>query len=333
MPDDREQPDDGWLIYRGTGEPHNGAHHLPPPPLWRAASGADRAHAPENRIRAYGLDRDKCDLVTAALRLRLPLLVTGRPGSGKTSLADSIAYELKLGPVLRWPITSRSTLTAGLYAYDAIGRLHDANLPPGAQDRREDIGCYFRLGPLGTALLPQDQPRVLLVDNLDRGDLALPDELLDVLEYGAFAIPELERLPSEQAEIDVYTADPDHRDRRVRLQRGQVQCRAFPLVIVTSNGERDFGPAFRQRCVSLKLDPPGKEQLAESVTTYLGPGFLERHEPLVKEVFDQAVLHGASVDRVLDTLYVVTSGDEPPGEKVRRRLRDELLRPSGAVGP
>ena len=85
--------------------------------------------------------------VNAALYLRRPLLVTGRPGVGKSTLAYAVAYELGLGPVLRWPITSSSSLKDGLYHYDAIGRLHDVNLKE--PQIQKDIGRYLRLGPLG----------------------------------------------------------------------------------------------------------------------------------------------------------------------------------------
>jgi MoxR-like ATPase len=325
VPDDREQPDDGWLLYRGTGEIRNGTRHLPQPPPWRATNSEDRA-------RVYRTGEDERFQINVAIRLRRPLLVTGRPGSGKTSLADSIAWELNLGSVLCWSITSRSSLNDGLYAYDAIGRLQDASLPPGSEDGRDDIGRYFRLGPLGTALLPHGQPRVLLIDNLDRSDVALPDELLDVLGDGRFGIPELERLPGELSEVDVYTADPGTKESRARLHRGEVTCSAFPVVIITSNGDREFGPDFRQRCVEMTIRPPSRKQLAAIVTAHLGSGFLDQHAPFAHELLDRAAHHGTPVERVLDTLYAATSGDQPPNEEVRERLPNVLLRSPGAAG-
>ena len=94
---------------------------LPGPPPWRRPR---EPLADMNRARTYQIDPSEVDVVDAALRLRRPLLATGMPGTGKASLAASIAHELKLGPVLTWSITSRSTLADGLYSYDAIGRLH-----------------------------------------------------------------------------------------------------------------------------------------------------------------------------------------------------------------
>ncbi len=123
------------------------------------------------------------------------------PG-GQEHPAHSVAYELGLGNVLRWSIVSRSTLQDGLYHYDAIARLQDVQIAAqggfgsaaGSPGAVESIGSYVRLGPLGTALLPSDVPRVLLIDELDKSDIDLPNDLLNVLEEGEFAIPELERI-------------------------------------------------------------------------------------------------------------------------------------------
>ena|SRR6266571_7515973 len=127
----------GWWIYKGTGVPHDAIKDLPPPPNWRKFTGeviagprrqatikdADiRRHIGSNPSRNVSYDpvEDKelikeIEMVNAALYLRRPLLVTGKPGSGKSSLAYAIAYELRLGPVLRWPITTHSTLADSLY--------------------------------------------------------------------------------------------------------------------------------------------------------------------------------------------------------------------------
>ena len=134
-------------------------------------------------------------------------------------------YELKLGPVLYWPINSRSTLTEGLYGYDAIGRLHETSVQQasaaGSGDTHAgesekhgtppDIGSYITLGPLGTALLPSDRPRVLLIDEIDKGDIDLPNDLLNIFEEGRYTIPELARLAERQPRVEVSTADPDGR--------------------------------------------------------------------------------------------------------------------------
>ena len=323
---DNGLPREQWLIYRGGGEPHDGVRNLPEPPPWRQLA---RGQTSADRARAYQVGPDEVNMVNIALRLRRPLLVTGKPGAGKTTLADSIAYELKLGPVLRWPITSRSSLADGLYSYDAIGRLHDMRVKPGEPDGDRDIGRYIRLGPLGTALLPQDLPRVLLIDDLDKSDIDLPNDLLGVFEDGEFGIRELERLPEEQSEVEVYTADPS---RRAPIHRGRVVCQAFPVVVITSNGERGFAPAFLRRCLRLDLKQPTRERLAAIVAAHLGPDALDRSAPLIEEFFKLADRGSVATDQFLNALFLVTSGEQPPDE-IRKKLPDALLRPLNAPGP
>ncbi|WP_229904935.1 AAA family ATPase [Lentzea cavernae] len=144
-------------------------------------------------------------MVNSSIHLRRPLLVTGAPGTGKSSLAYLIARELGLGPVLRWPVSSRTTLSQGLFLYDAIARVQAA-----AHEGEPDIGEFIHLGPLGTALLAADLPRVLLIDELDKGDIDLPNDLLNVFEEGEYEIPELVRYSKRQAEVTVLTHDRGH---------------------------------------------------------------------------------------------------------------------------
>jgi MoxR-like ATPase len=192
-----------WRIYHGTGTPHDGIEQLPSPLRWRQFSGQitdkrQREQDPYLEQRFGDLSRGQIfqasekenDFVNSALYLRLPLLVTGKPGTGKSSLAYAVAHELKLGRVLRWPITSRSTLQEGLYRYDAIGHIQEANLTR----KMPDIGQFIRLGPLGTALLPSRYPHPLLIDEIDKSDIDLPNDLLNIFEEGEFEIPELARL-------------------------------------------------------------------------------------------------------------------------------------------
>ncbi|GAB3862239.1 AAA family ATPase [Dactylosporangium cerinum] len=185
-----------WWIYHGTGRSViDLAAALPKPPPWRTFTGGPVQPAPPSdesegarRLGAEQVtrgiaDSHVIDMVNAALYLRRPLLVTGRPGTGKSSIAYQVSRELRLGRVLRWPITSRSTFKSGLYEYDAIGRAQAVSAK--LDTEAADIGNYLRLGPVGTALLPWKLPRVLLIDELDKSDIDLPSDLLNAFEEGS----------------------------------------------------------------------------------------------------------------------------------------------------
>jgi MoxR-like ATPase len=305
--------------YKGTNQPHDGITHLPAAPPWRDFTHEDR------HMHTYQSSAKEIELVNTALLLRRPLFVTGQPGSGKSSLAYAVAHELQLGPVLRWSITSRSTLAEGLYEYDAIARLQDANLRHRLQHEGAtppDIGRYLRLGPLGTALLRTEgeSPRVLLIDEIDKSDIDLPNDLLHVFEEGEYVIPELMRLPAEATDITVRTWDGDE----AHITGGRVHGRQFPFVIFTSNGEREFPPAFLRRCLRLDIDAPNPAKLRQIAKAHLGDEVLAKAEPLIQDFLDRCEQGDLlATDQLLNAIYLTT---QPDSLLEREVVRTAVLR-------
>ncbi|MFF0478879.1 AAA family ATPase [Streptomyces sp. NPDC004284] len=322
-----------WPVYTGSNEPHDGVDALPDPPPWRTFDGGPALPpVPEeepdggapgrmHRARTYQPTPETVQLVNAALYLRRPLLVTGPPGSGKSSLPYAVARELKLGRVLRWNITSRTTLTDGLYRYDPLSRLYAAGrVGTGEPDAEETaIEDHLRLGPLGTALLPHQRPRVLLIDEIDKSDLDLPNDLLHILEEGQYEIPELVRAARSRPAVDVMVADSEE---RAPLRHGEVRCRAFPFVVLTSNGEREFPPAFLRRCVRLELRRPLRDQLEDIVRAHLGD-LNDQDLALVDTFLRRGSAGELATDQLLNAIYLTrTSGLAAPS---REDLAEKLM--------
>ncbi|CAL9600607.1 hypothetical protein SUDANB108_05449 [Streptomyces sp. enrichment culture] len=341
---------DNWRVFRATGAaPRGTPPRLPPVPPWRRfRGGPPQPPAPEDEesaTRRLGqvdavpqLDSESIDIVNAALLLRRPLLVTGSPGVGKSTLAYLMARELGLGRVLEWNIVSRTTLRDGLYAHDALGRAQAiaawraglsttgttpsaAGTEPGAPAAPSPaIGDFITLGPLGTALLPHARPRVLLVDELDKSDIDLPNDLLHVLENGSYDIPELVRDTQDSARV--HTGDPGV---HAVVRQGRVECREFPVVVITSNGEREFPAAFRRRCLPLAMRTPTREQLLAIVESHL-----RTRPPDAESLVDQFVqrieaggMH--SLDQLLNAVQLTSSGTFRADEG-GRKLLEMLLR-------
>ncbi|MFF5008769.1 AAA family ATPase [Streptomyces phaeochromogenes] len=324
-----------WWIYRGTGEPLRDTtlgDLLPPPPPWRVFHGEPVLGAPPKdeaettrRLGTYqpagytsAFAYREAEMVNAALMLRRPLLVSGRPGTGKSSLAYRISRELRLGRVLRWHITSRTTLQRGLYEYDAIGRVQDTaamraaagDTAPdgGASTTPPEVGDYIQLGPLGTALLPHSEPRVLLIDELDKSDLDLANDLLSVFEEGSYTISELRRARRRHPLVRVMTDDPDG---EAEISAGIVNCRSFPVVVMTSNSEREFPAAFLRRCLLLHMPEPGESDLAAMMAAHFGADMAEEWGgSLIAQFLERSRgLGGLAIDQLLNAVHLATSRD------------------------
>ncbi|MFF6954932.1 AAA family ATPase [Streptomyces sp. NPDC008317] len=323
--------------YNGTGEPREVT--LPDPPPWRTFP---RRSAPQTFQPPKGL----VDAVNAAVFLHRPLLITGPAGSGKSTVIEQVADELRLGPVLRWHITSRSTLSDGLYRYDALGHIHTLRLaqsmqasqpdwnpgPPAAPQPHDpaDIAAFLQLGPLGTALLPDaTRPRALLIDEIDKSDLDLPSDLLDVLERGVYEIPELVRHRRTVVPVRRWRGDGEDTPGELppyEVRNGRVQCDRFPFIVMTSNGEREFPAPFLRRSIRYDMPPLSADLLRSAVEAHVGHEVSAEAAALVDE-FVSRVARGEAlaVDQLLNAVKLITDSQGPTGEQ-RERLIGYLLR-------
>jgi MoxR-like ATPase len=324
-----------WRIFRGDAPedrtaddpPHERLAQLPDPPPWR-----NFPHDPDNeRGKNFKPEDDEIERINAALYLRRPLLITGAPGTGKTTLTYAVARELGLGKVLRWSVTSRTSLQDGLYRYDAIARLQDAD----KDQKRPPISDYLSLGPLGSAFVSMRTyrardasgnevekpcPRVLLIDEIDKSDIDLPNDLLHIFEEGRFEIPELKRLAKRKKE-EGETDEPEHirlydSDETVAVVNGEIKCTTFPLVVMTSNGEREFPPAFLRRCLHLEMEPPRNTEQDPKLTL-----IVEAHLGLGKDLEETA-----RIGRLINE-FLEHRGDGPgsKGEITKDLATDQLL--------
>ena len=186
--------------------------------------------------RNYLASAELRDAVNVAIALEKPLLIKGEPGTGKTRLAEAIAEDLGM-PLLIWNVKSTSKARDGLYVYDTVQRLNDARF--GDRDIR-DIRQYIKLGPMGQSF-KAEQRQVLLIDEIDKADLEFPNDLLHELDRMSFHIDE--------------TGE-------------NVSARERPVVVISSNNEKELPDAFLRRCVFHYIAFPTQEMMAEIVRVH-----------------------------------------------------------------
>jgi MoxR-like ATPase len=171
--------------------------------------------------------------VNVAIALEKPLLIKGEPGTGKTMLARSISEALGKDLII-WNIKSTTKAKDGLYVYDTVQRLYDSQFGEGDV---KDIGKYIKLGKLGESFATDEQV-VLLIDEIDKADLEFPNDLLWELDQMEFYIPETKET---------------------------VAAKKRPIVIITSNAEKELPDAFLRRCIFHYIEFPSEEKMAEIV--------------------------------------------------------------------
>jgi len=198
----------------------------------------------------YIATKDLQVAVNAAITLQRPLLVKGEPGTGKTMLAHEVAGALDL-KIITWHIKSTTIAQQGLYEYDAVSRLRDSQL---GDDRVRDIASYIVPGKLWEAFTA-DEPTVLLIDEIDKADIEFPNDLL---------------LELDRMEFYVYET------------KQTIQARQRPIVIVTSNNEKELPDAFLRRCFFHYIRFPDKETMQQIVNVH-HPNL---HEALLKEALE-----------------------------------------------
>ena len=251
----------------------------------------------------YIATKDLQVAVNAAITLQRPLLVKGEPGTGKTMLAHEVAAALGL-PIITWHIKSTSTAQQGLYEYDAVSRLRDSQL---GDARVKEIRNYIIPGKLWEAFT-RDGTCVLLIDEIDKADIEFPNDLL---------------LELDRMEFFVYET------------KETIRARNRPIVLITSNNEKELPDAFLRRCFFHYIRFPDKETMKRIVDVH----FPDLHEALLREALEvffqfrevQGLKKRPSTSELIDWIKLLMAENIPSGELAKLDLSKDLPPMFGAL--
>ena len=239
----------------------------------------------------YVASRELMDTVNIAMALQKPLLIKGEPGTGKTMLAQAVAEALGKQLII-WNVKSTTKAQDGLYVYDVVQRLYDSQFGNAGVD---DIAKYIKLGKLGEAFSAEEQV-VLLIDEVDKADLEFPNDLLWELDQMEFYIPETKET---------------------------IKAKQRPIVIITSNAEKELPDAFLRRCVFHYIEFPDQEQMEEILRVH----FDKLDERLVQQALAafywirelRGIEKKPSTSELVDWLRAMVAGGVDP-----RRIEREI---------
>ena len=241
--------------------------------------------------------------VNAAVTLERPLLIKGEPGTGKTVLAEQVAESLGV-PLLEWHIKSTTKAQQGLYEYDAVARLRDSQL---GEERARDVKNYIKRGKLWDAFTAEQRP-ILLIDEIDKADIEFPNDLLQ----------ELDRM-----EFYVYETNET------------IKAAVRPIVIITSNNEKELPDAFLRRCFFHYIKFPDAETMDQIVGVHF-PGIKKRIvSDALKIFYEMREVPGLkkkpSTAELLDWLKLILAEDLPEEILTERDPRKAIPPLHGAL--